>query len=113
MRGALAVGLADEVPPACPECGGKVAYGLACHTYGQGDKFYACLPCDSAISYFCAEWLDDKPTACRWEYTHGLNPLNPRSAANEARRPPWIPASQPFTENWRAPGVPLNGSQED
>lgn len=81
----------EPVNPSCPRCGGSVLYDLACHTYGQGGKFYACMPCDSAIEYICAGQFDDEPTDCRWRYTHGLNPDNPRAAANEENRPPWLP----------------------
>ena len=74
-----------QPPPTCPECGGRVEYDLTCHTYGQGDRFYACMPCDSAVEYFCASQYDDEPGACKWRYTHGLNPRNPRAAQNEKR----------------------------
>ena len=99
-----------QSPPTCPECGGRVEYDLTCHTYGQGDRFYACMPCDSAVEYFCASQYDDEPGACEWRYTHGLNPRNPRAAQNEKRRPPWIPEKQPCGE-WRAPGVALIGTE--
>jgi hypothetical protein len=80
----------------CPECGGKVAYDLACHTWPQrrddgSDAWMSCMGCDSAIEYFCTEWLRDlDPGTCGWRYTHGLNSRNPRSAANEAVRPAWL-----------------------
>ena len=95
----------------CPECGARVVYDLTCHTYGQGDRFYACMPCDSAVEYICARDLDDDGE-CGWRYTHGLNPRNPRAAANEEARPPWIPAGQACGE-WRVPGVPMIGTDED
>jgi len=91
--------------PACPECGREVVYSLTCHTYGQDGKFYACMPCDSAVDYVCAGQFDDKPTGCEWEYTHGLNPRNPRAARNEERRPSWIPAGQDYAGKWFAHGV--------
>jgi hypothetical protein len=28
---------------------------------------------------------------CNWEFTHGLNPKNPRAVANEKKRPEWLP----------------------
>ena len=100
----------------CPECGGRVEYDLTCHTYGQGDRFYACMPCDSAVEYICASQYDDYscqydtgPGECTWRYTHGLNSKNPRAAENEKRRPPWIAEGQQCGE-WRAPGVALIGS---
>lgn len=71
----------------CPDCGGKVRYGLTCHTWGgnaDGTGWRACLPCDSAYDLYCED--DD----CGWSYTWGLNPRNPRSVDNERRRPPWI-----------------------
>jgi hypothetical protein len=89
--------------PTCPECGREVVYDLTCHTYGQGDKWYACLPCDSAVEYICAGQLDDEPTDCRWRYTHGLNPVNPRAIANEESRPPWLPGER--SGDWIMPGV--------
>jgi hypothetical protein len=92
--------------PGCPECGREVVYNLTCHTYGHGDRFYACMPCDSAVEYICAGQLDDKPTGCDWRYTHGLNPRNPRAEANEHHRPPWLPADRaPEGGDWVMPGV--------
>lgn len=44
----------------------------------------SCLPCDSAVEYSCTD--ED----CFWDYTDGLNPGNPRSAANEEKRPSWL-----------------------
>lgn len=71
--------------PTCLDCGSPVYWDYTCHTYGEGDKFFACLPCDSAVEYSCT--ADD----CYWSYTHGLNPHNPRAARNEEQRPPWCP----------------------
>jgi hypothetical protein len=115
--------VAEQAPerPRCPECGGRVSYDLTCHTYGQGDKFYACMPCDSAIEYLCVEWLrDENPGTCTWRYTHGLNPANPRSAANEGKRPSWLPEGlsvmQPHGRTMDAtaiPGVPMLGEDDD
>ena len=68
----------------CPECWATVHYDFDCHTYQQGERWVACLPCDSAIGYYCSR--ED----CEWHYTHGLNPGNPRSANNEQRRPAWL-----------------------
>ena len=108
----------ETVRATCPECGGRVEYDLTCHTYGQGDRFYACMPCDSAVEYICASQYDDYscqydtgPGECTWRYTHGLNSKNPRAAENEKRRPPWIPEGQECGE-WRAPGVALIGSED-
>jgi hypothetical protein len=120
-----------DAAAACPECGGKVVYDLACHTWpqtrpGGGVTFMSCMPCDSAIEYYCvAQYADDSPGTCAWEYTHGLNPRNPRSAANEAKRPAWIPEG--LSVNQRAggsdfmplvlatalPGVPWACDRED
>ena len=44
----------------------------------------SCLPCDSAVDFYCVE------DGCRWFYTHGLNPRNPRAAENETHRPRWL-----------------------
>jgi hypothetical protein len=46
---------------------------------------------------------DDNPSECGWRYTHGLNPRNPRSAANEAHRPPWIPEGVSVMKSIGAP----------
>jgi hypothetical protein len=95
-----------ELPPTCPECGREVVYDLTCHTYGQDGKFYACMPCDSAVEYICTGQLEDEPTGCEWRYTHGLNPKNPRAARNEENRPPWLPDGQSAEGgNWVMPGV--------
>jgi len=83
--------MTEPAPTCCPLCGGSVSYDYTCHTYESGGRWMACLPCDSAIWYSCDE--DD----CKWDYTAGLNPRNPRSADNEARRPRWIDAcGNPF-----------------
>jgi hypothetical protein len=80
-----------DAPVACPECGGTdIAWDFTCHTWGgkeDGTGWKACMPCDSAIQYYCRGNGNDY---C-WNYTHGLNPGNPRSVANDARRPPWLP----------------------
>lgn len=100
-------------PPACPKCGAEVIYDLTCHTYGHGGRFYACMPCDSAIEYICVRELDDAGE-CGWRYTHGLNPANPRAAENERHRPPWIPEGQGCDgTQWVAPGVRLIGTGAD
>ena len=87
-----------EGVPACPRCGSPVVYDLACHTWPRRrddgtEQWMACLPCDSAVRYMCdgpdtGEGYPDE--GCGWEYTHGLNSRNPRSAANEEGRPPWL-----------------------
>jgi hypothetical protein len=87
----------DE-PVRCPRCGGSNIYwSLTCHTYATGDgedeRWKSCLPCDSAVHYGCAD------EACNWDYTHGLNPGNPRSAVNEKHRPPWLPETLSFSEH--------------
>ena len=83
--------------PACPGCGSPVVYDLTCHTYPRTladgrEQFMACMPCDSAVEYMCdgpgSEGYPDE--GCGWSYEHGLNPRNPRAAANEEKRPPWI-----------------------
>lgn len=115
---------AAAVTPSCPVCGGKVAYDLTCHTYAQRrdngtEAWMACMPCDSAISYFCTAWLeDDAPAgACQWEYTHGLNPGNPRSPANEASRPAWLGDHQlvqgPLRLVTALPGIRMIGTDDD
>jgi len=79
-----------------------VVYDLACHTYGQTQsdgsvKFYACMPCDSAIRYLCRP-EDDRVDGCGWEYTDGLNPANPKSPANEEARPSWLEGHELWVE---------------
>lgn len=86
----------------CPRCGGKVHRQFACHTYPRRDdngkeSWMACLPCDSAVLYAC----DQPPKECGWSYTNGLNPRNPRAAANEANRPDWMPT--PDEDPWLLP----------
>lgn len=81
--------VAVESPPRCPECGAAVYYDLTCHTWPKrrddgSEQWMSCLPCDSATEYVCTS------VDCRWRYTLGLNPGNPRSAENEAGRPPWM-----------------------
>lgn len=87
-----------DVPVVCPQCGSTDIYwSLTCHTYALGDgenkRWKSCLPCDSAVHYACA--ADE----CDWDYTHGLNPGNPRAAVNETYRPPWLPATLTFSEH--------------
>lgn len=93
-------------PPRCPQCGREVVYDLTCHTYGHGDRWYACISCDSAVEYICAGQLDEEPTGCTWRYTHGLNPGNPRSERNEQYRPSWLlPGQRADGGNWVMSGV--------
>lgn len=66
----------------CPECGGKVIWSSSCHTWPSGERWMACMGCDSAIAYIC--------TQCTWIFTHGLNPMNPSTEENEKKRPSWI-----------------------
>jgi hypothetical protein len=100
----------DLHPPACPECGGPVVYGLTCHTYRMGERWYSCLPCDSAVEYICANQYDDIGD-CDWRYTHGLNPGNPRTAKNEEFRPPWLPEGRGAEGGyWVMPGVLMLGA---
>lgn len=99
----------------CPGCGSGVVYDLTCHTYPQkrpdgAEQWMACMQCDSAIRYMCdgpdgGEGYPDE--GCGWEYEHGLNPRNPRAAANEESRPPWITGK--FDGN-AAPGCRLFGT---
>lgn len=51
------------------------------------------MGCDSAIEYMCSSlwYLSDSPAPCDWSYTHGLNPNNPRFAAEQESRPDWLP----------------------
>ena len=82
--------MTDQRP--CPECGGETSSWPGCHTWPQRpddgtEQWMSCLPCDTAVDYYCTE--DD----CRWTYTAGLNPGNPRAAENERHRPPWLVAS--------------------
>lgn len=41
----------------------------------------SCLPCDSAIGYYCND--------CSWDWNAHLNPKNPRSEENDSNRPDW------------------------
>lgn len=71
----------------CPECGSKVYWDYACHTWprdydGTHVVFMACIPCDTARRYICLD--------CGWSYTHGLNPKNPRFNTEQKRKPDWI-----------------------
>ena len=78
------------VPWGCPKCDSAVVRYMTCHTYQNGCDsdgnalWVACYGCNSAEEYSCAS------ETCDWVYTYGLNPLNPRSAANEANRPDWL-----------------------
>lgn len=87
---------------ACPKCGGRVFRQFACHTYPRRnddgkETWMSCLPCDSAVLYAC----DKPPTECGWKYTNGLNPRSPRTGANEANRPDWMPS--PDDDPWLKP----------
>jgi len=82
----------------CPSCGCPVKASYACHTYGSGDKFYACLPCDSAMDFECVGDARYGEPPCGWGYTWGLNPANPRSAGNEVYRPKWLQGD--FPDKW-------------
>jgi hypothetical protein len=78
---------------ACPECGGPVDVMLTCHTYPQRqadgtERWMACMPCDSASDWYC------ESDECNWSWTEGLNPRNPRAAANDASRPSWSTPSE-------------------
>lgn len=82
----------------CPNCAGKVASDLTCHTYGQNGRFYSCMPCDSATYWWCVAHTDrcfsdcmdyDEHEGCGWSWTQGLNPDNPRSVANNEKKPEW------------------------
>lgn len=68
----------------CPACGTETDWYLTCHTFRQGGRWCACLPCDSATEWFCTS--ED----CEWSYTQGLNPGNPDAEANERDRPSWV-----------------------
>ena len=107
-----------DFPPVCPNCAGPIAYEYTCHTYGAGTKWYSCLPCDSAIEYSCVRDMAPNPAdpdhendhdGCGWDFTHGLNPGNPRSPANEAKRPSWLVGDPQAGEHGlllATPGVP-------
>lgn len=73
----------------CPKCESiDVVWDFACHTWpnqrDSGTIFMSCFGCDSAREYICME--DD----CNWNYTHGLNPLNPRFADEQESKPNWV-----------------------
>lgn len=74
------------VIPTCPECGSGNLYAIdTCHTWGgdeSGKGWMACMGCFTALRFCCEE--------CRWCYTWGLNPRNPRSARNDESRPAWL-----------------------
>lgn len=72
-------------PLTCPTCGSRnLLWSYTCHTWSDSTGAWkSCLPCDSAVEYWCNE------DECDWGYTQGLNPGNPRSPLNEAHRPPW------------------------
>lgn len=66
----------------CPKCGsGRIYWEYACHTYQVDGRWMGCMPCDSAIRYVCFD--------CKWSYTWGLNPDNPRAVENEKQKPSW------------------------
>jgi len=74
----------------CPACGAATDMMPTCHTWANRRPdgsvvWMACMGCDSAMDYYCT--ADD----CRWDYTHGLNPQNPRAADNATRKPGWLP----------------------
>lgn len=77
-------------PEACPRCGGPVEEELTCHTWPQTrpdgtEQWMACLPCDSATEWYCV--AGDHNEGCGWSWTDGLNPRNPRAAANALNAP--------------------------
>jgi hypothetical protein len=43
--------------------------------------------------------MDDN-SQCGWEYTHGLNPKNPRAADNERYRPQWLPVVPEYIKDY-------------
>lgn len=68
----------------CPQCNSEEIYRyFTCHTYLIDNKWYSCLPCDSAIEFFC----DD----CDWSFTWGLNENNPRFEREKSYKPNWLP----------------------
>lgn len=83
----------------CPRCGGPVESDLTCHTWPRTKddgtvQWMSCLPCDSAVLYYCAGNEDadedsDEYWGCGWRWTKGLNPQNPRSKENHKRYPGW------------------------
>jgi hypothetical protein len=75
----------------CPKCGDEVCIEFTCHTYETGGTWWACQGCGSAHNLFCTAFLrDDVVSECRWSYTIGLNPKNPRALDNEIQRPAWL-----------------------
>lgn len=92
-----------DVPVACPDCGNaRITWDYTCHTWPRRkddgtERWMSCMPCSSAIEYWCGN--DD----CDWHYDHGLNPRNPRAAANEAKRPAWLPEKVPIGRVLRDP----------
>ena len=108
--------------PACPQCGHEKVYAdFTCHTWPGGtradgsEQWMACQGCGSAIRYACGCWLDDEvpnpedpdglwiyrepECECQWDYTHGLNPRNPRKDREEESRPPWLEGEPDFDKN--------------
>ena len=68
--------------PTCPKCGTEEIQAVpACHTYLTDKGWYSCMGCYSAIRYECNN--------CDWEFTHGLNPKNPRAKVNSENEPSW------------------------
>lgn len=86
----------------CPSCKSEEIYwSFVCATYPSGydpNVFLSCLPCDSAIEYFCE--------SCGWRYTDGLSSDNPRSAENEKVRPKWLEGHSLFSALNNATAVP-------
>lgn len=110
MTAPLTNGSGSKPDYPCPACGGTVRWDFTCHTYGwkdDGTGGMACLYCDSAVEYECLE--------CDWSYVDGLNPRNPRSAANVARRPAWLvtPDGGPLGLVGGMPGVPSRWDDDD
>jgi hypothetical protein len=85
----------------CPDCGhDNIKVSLTCHTWPQGNQWMHCQGCDSALEYDCRCWLDDDTECnCMWDYTHGLNPGNPRHRNEEMKRPEWLVGDLKFTEH--------------
>lgn len=84
-------------PIVCPVCASTDVYAdTTCHTWPGGTRadgtvtWMACQGCGSAMRYGCF--------GCGWTYTHGLNPNNPRAAANASARPPWIDPDHDYDE---------------
>jgi hypothetical protein len=78
---------ADEQAIRCPVCNGPVYGYLTCQTWTDArGTWMSCMGCSSAIYWHC---ISDTP--CSWSYTEGLNSRNPRSAANEEKKPSWTP----------------------